>query len=81
MAIIDSVLVDVIILPLMNVSIPTYINRDKVIYYGKYMDPKGNVSEDLTNVIFPGILQVVPPSDVPLIVKMSLADFHVLMTT
>ena len=81
MAVVDAVLVDVKVTPFRNESIPTYINRDKVIYYGKYMDPKGNVSEDLTNVIFPGILQVVPPSDVPLIVKMSLADFHVLMTT
>lgn len=80
MAIIDSVLVEVITLPVINGSLQAYINRDKVLYYRQYIDEKGKVSENLTSV-FLTANQGLSRVDAPLIVKMSLADFNVLMTT
>jgi len=80
MAIIDSVLVDIIAPPIINGSVQAYINRDKVLYYRQYVDEKGQIYADLTMVFFPdaaGARRI----DAPIVVKMSIADFNTLMTT
>ena len=88
MAVVDSILVNAKLSGSSKYSdvesTPIYIVRDHVQYYHKYIDDKGNVSEDLTTVIFtlPPIA-ILPPGSLgtSITIVLSLSDFNTLMTT